>query len=199
MKGATACYSRSTVCYCREKPLQVVWVRLSVSRVGSCRVCSGRLGRIRLFWPFETLSLDLLGVQRPIGRTLGLRWGYCALESVFRLCCWALQVYPHCIVCVTAHPDIIALVGTLSRAGLTWGTSLSTWESPWKRAPKVTPGRFSPRAGRKPTGGTLMSMGGTPNVHGRDAKCLRAGRGRDSKSSSPPSRSIFQAKTGGAM
>ena len=62
LKGATACYSRSTVCYLWEKPLQVVWVCLSVSQAGSYRVCSGRLGRIRLFWPFETLSLDLLGM-----------------------------------------------------------------------------------------------------------------------------------------
>ena len=98
LKGATACYSRPTVCYLWEKPLQVVWVCLSVSRASSCRVCSGRLGRIHSFWPFETLSLDLLGVQRPIGCTLGLRKGYCALGSVFRLCCWALQVYPLCFV-----------------------------------------------------------------------------------------------------
>ena len=87
---------------------------------------------------------------------------------MFRLYCWTLQVYPLCFV-RTAHPDIVALLGTLSWAGLTWGTPLSTWESPWKRAPKVTPGRFSPWAGRKPAGGM-------PNVHGRDASCPRAGR-----------------------
>ena len=77
-----------------EKLLQVfgfVYLCLGQVRVGfaaSALVCN------RLFWPFETLSLDLLGLQRPIGCILGLRQGYCALGSVFHLCCWALLVYP---------------------------------------------------------------------------------------------------------
>ena len=96
-----------------------------------------------------------------LGRAI-VPWGVCFVCVVGRCKCI------RCIVCVTAHPDIVALLGTLSRAGLTWGTSLSTWESPWKRAPKVTPGRFSPWAGRKPAGGT-------PNVPRRDAS-PRAGR-----------------------
>ena len=133
-----------------------------MSRASLYRVCSGRVGRIRLFRPFETLSLDLLGVQRPIGCTLGLRGGYCALGSVFRLCCWALQVYPLCCVRNSTSGHCCPS-GTLSRAGLTWGTSLSTWEGPWKRAPKVTPGRFSPRAGRQ------MPMGGMQVALRRDA------------------------------
>ena len=99
LKGTTACYSRPTVCYLLGKAPPGVWACLSVSRAGSCRDCSGCLGRIRLFWPFETLSLDLLGLLRPIGRTLGLGQGYCALGSVFRLCCWALLVYPLHFVC----------------------------------------------------------------------------------------------------
>ena len=99
LKGATVCYSRPTVFYLLGEAPQGVWVCLSMSRAGSCRVCSGRLGCIRLFWPFETLSLDLLGLQRPIGCTLGLRQGYCTLGSVFRLCRWTLLVYPLYFVC----------------------------------------------------------------------------------------------------
>ena len=105
---------------------------------------------------------DLLAVLWDLGRAIA-PWGVCFVCVVGRCKCI------RCVLCVTAHPDIFAPLGTLSRAGPTWGTSLSTWESPWKRAPKVTPGRFSPRAGRKPAGGT-------PNVRGRDAKCPRAGR-----------------------
>ena len=143
---------------------------------------------------------DLLAVLWDLGRAI-VPWGVCFICVVGRCKCI------HCVLCVTAHLDIVALLGTLSRAGLTWGTSFSTWESPWKRAPKVTPGRFSPRAGcGLPTGGTLVARrwdanvhGWDANVHGRDASCPQAGRGRDSKSSSPPSRSIYQAKIGGAM
>ena len=136
---------------------------------------------------------DLLAVLGDLGRAI-VPWGVCFVCVVGRCKCI------RCILCVTAHPDIVALLGTLSRAGLTQGTSLSTWESPWKRAPKVTPGRFSPRAGRgRPAGGMLVARGRDANVHGRDTSCPRAGRGRDSKSSSPPSRSIYWAKIGGAM
>ena len=104
---------------------------------------------------------DLLAVLWDLGRAI-VPWGVCFVCVVGRCKCI------RCIVCEQAHPDIVAPLGILSRAGLTWGTPLSTWESPWKRAPKVTPGRFSPWAGRKPAGGT--------QVHGRDAKCPRAGR-----------------------
>ena len=48
-------------------------------------------------------------------------------------------------------------------------------------------------------GGTRAARGRDANVHGRDESCPRAGRGRDSKLPSPLSRSIYQAKTGGAM
>ena len=55
-------------------------------------------------------------------------------------------------------------------------------------------------------GGTQVSMGVTQvargrdaSVHGRDESCPWAGRGRDPKSSSPLSRSIYQAKIGGTM
>ena len=102
-----------------------------------------------------------MAVLWDLGRAI-VPWRVCFVCVVGRCKCI------RCVLCVTAHPDIVALLGTLSRAGLTWGTSLSTWESPWKRAPKVTPGRFSPRAGRKPAGGT--------QARGRDAKCPRAGR-----------------------
>ena len=104
-----------------------------------------------------------MAVLWDLGRAI-VPWRVCFVCVVGRCKCI------RCVLCVTAHPDIVALLGTLSRAGLTWGTPLSTWESPWKRAPKVTPGRFSPRAGRP------MSAGGTANVHGRDAKVAR---GRD--------------------
>ena len=169
-----------------------------MSQAGSCRVCSGRLGCIRLFWPFETLPLtcwvckDLLAVLWDLGRAI-VPWGVCFV------CVDGPCKCIRCVLCVTAHLDIVALLGALSRAGLTWGTSLSTWESPWKRAPKVTPGRFSPRAGRgRPAGGT-QAHGRDANVHGRDASCPRVGRRWDSKLSSLLSRSIYQAKTGGAM
>ena len=77
-----------------EKLLQVFGlVPLCLGRVHVGFV-AGALVRSRLFWPFGTLSLDLLGLLRPIGRTLGLGQGYCALGSVFRLCCWALLVDP---------------------------------------------------------------------------------------------------------
>ena len=106
---------------------------------------------------------DLLAVLWDLGRAI-VPWGVCFVCVVGRCKCI------RCIVCVTAHPDIVALLGTFSRAGLTWGISLSTWESPWKRAPKVTLGRFSPRAGRgRPTGGTQMSMGGIKVARGWDA------------------------------
>ena len=55
--------------------------------------------------------------MKPIGRIVGLGKGYCALGSVFCPCCWALLVDP-LFLCVTVHPDIFSLLGTLSRAGL---------------------------------------------------------------------------------
>ena len=79
---------------CWEKLLQVfrfVYLCLGRVRVG---FVAGALVRSGLFWPCGTLSLDLLGLLRPIGRTVGLGQGYCALGSVFRLCCWALLVDP---------------------------------------------------------------------------------------------------------
>ena len=76
---------------------------------------------------------------------MGLGQGYCALGSGFVRfvghCLWN-----HCILCETALLDIVTLLGTLSRLGITNGTSLSTWKKPWKRVPKVTSGWFS--AGR---------------------------------------------------
>ena len=67
------------------------------------RVCIGfvvgALVCIGLFWPFGTLSLDLLGLLRPIGRIVGLGQGYCALGSVFCPFCWALLVDPLYFVC----------------------------------------------------------------------------------------------------
>ena len=45
----------------------------------------------------------------------------------------------------TALLDIVALLGTLSRLGLPYGPSLSTWKKPWKRVPEVTSGWFSAR------------------------------------------------------
>ena len=84
---------------CWEKLLQVFRLvylclgRVCVGFVAGALVCSG------LFWPFGTLSLDLLGLLRPIGRTVGLGQGYCALGSVFHPCCWALLVDPLYFVC----------------------------------------------------------------------------------------------------
>ena len=56
----------------------------------------GAVVRIRLIWPLRVLCLDLLGLLRPIGRTLGLGRGYCAHRSVFHLFCWDLLVDPLC-------------------------------------------------------------------------------------------------------
>ena len=39
--------------------------------------------------------------------------------------------------------DIVALLDTMSMLGLTYGTSLSTWNKQWKRVPEVTSGWFS--------------------------------------------------------
>ena len=61
--------------------------------------------------------------------------------------------------------------------------------------------------------GQVLAAGGTQVAHGRDESCPRAGRkcpragqklpaggrGQDPKSSSPPSRSIYQAKIGSTM
>ena len=66
---------------------------------------------------------DLLAVLWDLGRAI-VPWGVCFVCVVGRCKCI------RCVLCVTAHPDIVALLGTLSRAGLTWGTSLSIWESP---------------------------------------------------------------------
>ena len=46
-------------------------------------------------------------------------WGVCFVCVVGHCKCI------RCVLCVTAHPDIVAPLGTLSRAGLTWGTSLN--------------------------------------------------------------------------
>ena len=48
-------------------------------------------------------------------------------------------------------------------------------------------------------GGTQVSTGGTKVSNGRDESCPRAGLGRDPKSSSPLSRSIYQVNIGSAM
>ena len=58
---------------------------------------------------------------------------------------------------MTARSDIVALLGTLSRVGLPYGTSLSIWKKPWKRAPEVTSGRFS--------------AGWDANRHGQHTRC----------------------------
>ena len=154
---------------CWEKLLQVfgfVYLCLGQVRVGfaaSALVCN------RLFWPFETLSLDLLGLQRPIGCILGLRQGYCALGSVFHLCCWALLVYPlyfvrnstsgHC--CPSRHfvqgctnlrepPLVHGKVHEKGRPKLPRAGSRRGWDASCLRA-----GRKCPRAGQKlPAGGT---------------------------------------------
>ena len=49
------------------------------------------------------------------------------------------------------------------------------------------------------TGRTQVSTGGMQVSNGRDKSCPWAGCGRDPKLSSPLSRSIYQAKIGGAM
>ena len=48
-------------------------------------------------------------------------------------------------------------------------------------------------------GGMQVARGRDANVHGQDKSCPWAGRGRDPKLSSLPSRSIYQVKKGGAM
>ena len=112
---------------CWEKLL--LMCRLVDLFLGRVRVgfVAGTVVCIRLFWPFRAHSLDLLGLLRPISRTVGLGQGYCALRSVFhpfcRLCLWI-----RCVSCVAALSDIVALLGTLSRLGLPYGTSLSTWK-----------------------------------------------------------------------
>ena len=80
---------------------------------------------------------------------MGLGQGYCALGSVFlsMLLGFACRTIVFCAK--TALSDIVALLGTLSRLGLTYWTSLSIWKKPWKRAPEVTSGWFSARAGCK--------------------------------------------------
>ena len=71
-------------------------------------------------------------------------------------------------MCKTALSDIVALLGTLSRLGLTYGTSLSTWKKPWKRAPEVTSGWFS--AGRDASwrGQDAKLPGQDVSRHGQD-------------------------------
>ena len=54
-----------------------------MSRVGLCRVCIWRHSVHQAVLTLRALSLDLLGLLRPIGRTEGLGQGYCALESMF--------------------------------------------------------------------------------------------------------------------
>ena len=63
------------------------------------------------------------------------------------------------------------------------------------------PGQVLAAGGMQVTaGGTQVSTGARDaSVHGRDKSCPRAGRRRDPKLSSPLSRSIYQAKIGGAM
>ena len=99
LKGTTACCSRPTVATCWEKLLQVFrLVYLCLRRV-CVEFVAGALVRSGLFWPFGTLSLDLLGLLRSIGRTVGLGQGYCALGSVFCPCFWALLVDPLYFMC----------------------------------------------------------------------------------------------------
>ena len=43
LKGTTACCSWPSVCHLLGKAPPCVWACLSVSQVGLCRVCSGRL------------------------------------------------------------------------------------------------------------------------------------------------------------
>ena len=62
-------------------------------------VSVGAVVRIRLLAPFRALSLDLLGLLRPIVRTVGLGQGYCTLKSVFHPFCLALLVDPLCFMC----------------------------------------------------------------------------------------------------
>ena len=59
--------------------------RLGYLGLGQVRLgfVSGAIVHIRLFYPFTSLSLDALGLLRPIGRTVGLGQGYYALGSVF--------------------------------------------------------------------------------------------------------------------
>ena len=71
------------------------------------------------------------------------------------LCLWIC-----CVSCVTSRLDIVALPGTLSRVELPYGTSLSKWKKPWKRAPEVTSGSFL-------LGGMQVAMGGTQAAAGR--------------------------------
>ena len=62
------------------------------------------------------------------------------------------------------------------------------------------PGQVLAAGGMQVTmGGTQVSTGGTQVSMGGTKVALQAGRGRDPKLSSPLSRSIYQAKIGGAM
>ena len=78
-------------------------------------------------------------------------------------------LYNHYILCETALLDIVTLLGILSRLGLTYWTSLSTWKKPWKRAPEVTSGWFS--AGRDVSwhGQDAKLPGQDVSRHGQDA------------------------------
>ena len=67
---------------------------------------------LRLFPLTYWACKDLLAVLWDLGRAI-VPWGVCFVCVVGRCKCI------HCILCVTAHPDIVALLGTLSRAGLT--------------------------------------------------------------------------------
>ena len=54
-----------------------------MSQSGLFRVVFGAVVRIRLFWPPRDPSLDVFGLLRPIGWTVGLGQGYGARRSVF--------------------------------------------------------------------------------------------------------------------
>ena len=71
-------------------------------------------------------------------------------------------------MCETALLDIVALLSTLSRLGLTYGTSLSTWKKPWKRVPEVASGWFSAGWDASWRGQDAKLPGQDVSCHGQD-------------------------------
>ena len=83
LKGTTACCLHLTVCYLLGNAPLGVLACISISRVGLCRVCIWSCSAHQAVLTLRALSLDLLGLLKPIVRTEGLGQGYCALKSVF--------------------------------------------------------------------------------------------------------------------
>ena len=142
---------------------------------------SGTIVNIWLFCPFRAFSLDILGLLKPICRTLGLWQGYYARESVFssvllgfasrsvvfsaKLQFWTLQ--PFQVLCL----DLDRLIGPSLVHGSGHGKGTRSYL------------------------GLVFWHGWVLSWHGQDISWHR----RVHKLSSPVSRRLCQAELGSAM